>query len=180
MNLSYHFDSFLCEVFDDPVAANGFLQNERKRLLNVDPDVSIKIMSDLGLVACILGKLVEAELLLEKALREFSVTSLDNQSLIRLSLRYAHVLQRQKRFAESNQIIAQAVERCEKEPELQCCLDLAYQRSGQNLFDQGDYQSALRFFDKARQLREGLATDRLNRTLAAIEIVRGAMDLADK
>ena len=175
MEFSYHFNSFLREVYDAPKVAEDYLREERKKIASSDLNLAVRLMSELGNIARILGKLVESELILEKALREFAKTELSESFLMILSLRYAHVLQFQKRFAESNQIISKVIERCENETDLKSNLHLAYQYSGRNLFDQGYYKEALRFFEKAKSLQETSHPKFLRDTLDAINITNSAL-----
>lgn len=172
---AYHFDENLRDVPDCSNTLQKYveiLQQKYKHLKN--PIDQIRAMGELGVYLRQLMKLNEAACIIEEALHLVNHHQLGIKLETQQKIRLAHVYQWQKDFIKSTQLFSDIIESCCQNTELNKYLSFAFQHSGKNLFDQGQYQEALLCFKEALDLRlkNNSPQDQIDSSKLAINVAK--------
>jgi tetratricopeptide (TPR) repeat protein len=113
----------------------------------------VSILGEAGVHLRCLGELKEAEQVLREALRIAVDEQLGIRREVQQKIRLAHVLQDQKKFAQSNALFEEIISVCRTDDEASVYLHFALQHSGKNQFEQNNFSEALALFEEAMELR---------------------------
>lgn len=129
-----------------------------------------------GAMHRILGNFEKAEQLILSAIKLCQKSS-NLRGSIRNKIRLAHVLQSLRRYEESDKIFEEVIKDCVRNSELEGLADFAYQHYGKSLFDRHKYDSAMKIFHYALELRYRKGNlDLVNSTALAIAAVEKRMN----
>ncbi len=168
----FTFDQNLREIPKDPAFITEAVKDLRTELLQeTDPQKRCRMFGELGVYLRTLGKLIEAEAAVAASLKLIQSEKLGVRLETQQRIRFAHILQMQRRFAESSALFDEVLIACEDFREAFDLLDFAWQHTGKNYFDQGKYKEALKAFNKALELRleKESPQDQIDSTKLAIQ-----------
>lgn len=153
-NLGFCFDDNLREVpFSkiDMVKGIEFLKNQSQSTQDNDKDLA-KTYGLIGVYSRIVNNIEDSKKYLSLAI-EMNKQSGNHKSLFVNELRLAHTYQWENNYLKSNKLFEKLKEQSENNSEHNNYLDFVYQHYGKNLFDQSEYQLALKYFEKALRIR---------------------------
>ncbi|HEY0071938.1 MAG TPA: tetratricopeptide repeat protein [Chloroflexia bacterium] len=152
-SFSYHYNSQLREVPDDPLAMRAACAVLASVLRSEDlPSADeLQILGRIGPLYRILGELDLAESYLRQAV-ELAAATGNRQALLSNRLRLAQMLQWRGRIAEADSMFLNCLAECEIEPEVAPYLATACHGYGKSLFEQGRYEEAAAQFRRALDL----------------------------
>lgn len=153
-DVSFHFNEQLREIPNSPEQmqrAVDFLQLQLENTTN-NLRQQLYLYSVIGVYARILGNFQLAYTALTNAI---ALSEQLNDECLKMinELRLAHLYQWQQRYALSDRLFQELLERCSSNPKLEQYLDLVYQHAGKLKFDQGQYELAQHYFEQALALR---------------------------
>ena len=147
-------DDSLRDHANDPEALSQIVKELRSSLLQEkDATKRCELFGELGVALRVLEKPIEAEAALAASLKLVQSAKLGVRLETQQRIRFAHVLQWQRRFSEASALFDEVILACQEFPEAAPLLAFAHQHSGKNHFDQGKFKEALADFEKALALR---------------------------
>jgi tetratricopeptide (TPR) repeat protein len=149
-SFSYHYDSRLREVPDDPLAMRVACAVLASVLRSEDlpPTDELQLLGRIGPLYRMLGELDLAESYLSRAVELAAVTG-NRHALLSNRLRLAQVLQWRGRIVEADSMFLNCLSECEMQPELTLHNAAACHGYGKSLFEQGRYEEAAAQFRRA-------------------------------
>jgi tetratricopeptide (TPR) repeat protein len=152
-SFSYHYNSQLREVPDDPLAMRAACAVLASVLRSEDlPSADeLQILGRIGPLYRILGELDLAESYLSRAV-ELAASTGNRELLVSNKVRLAQVLQWRGRIAEADSMFLNCLAECEMEPELAPYMAAACHGYGRSLFEQGRYEEAAAQFKRALEI----------------------------
>ncbi|MDY7223264.1 tetratricopeptide repeat protein [Halalkalibacterium halodurans] len=153
-NLDFYFDDNLREV---PVSTIDLIKGiEFKKKQSHSPQDNeeelAKTYGLIGVYSRIVNKIEDSKKYLSLAI-EMNIQSGNHKSLFVNELRLAHTYQWETNYYKSNKLFKKLKEQSESDTEHSNYLDSVYQHYGKNLFDQSEYQLALKYVKKALRIR---------------------------
>ncbi|MGZ3775840.1 MAG: GNAT family N-acetyltransferase [Pseudobdellovibrionaceae bacterium] len=145
----------------------------------------VNLQGEIGVYLRSLQLLEEAEAALQEVLEIIKKNDLGLRKEIQNKIRLAHVFQEAKKFKQSNFLFAEIIRLCRTVDELSPLLHFALQHAGKNEFDQGQYNSAVQYFEEALLLRQKKSAplDQIESTQAALarakEVIAQKRPLSD-
>jgi tetratricopeptide (TPR) repeat protein len=167
----FFFDENLREVPADPIAFKTYIEELEMMLAHTTEMKSrVHLLGEIGVMYRTLGQLHRAEENIQHALQIVQDHHLGIKSEVQQKIRLAHVYQWQKRFSESDQLFSEVIALCRQDSMANDYLHFALQHAGKNLFDQGLYYEALKFFEEALKIRmqNKASQDQIDSTAEAI------------
>ncbi|SIT81761.1 tetratricopeptide repeat protein [Edaphobacillus lindanitolerans] len=161
-NLDYHFDENLREV---PVSRTDMLcyvkhlKSRSEQICENDEELA-GTYSLIGVYSRMLGHMEDSKKYLRLAIG-MNNRSGDLERLFVNELRLAYAYQWEHDYLRSNELFEKLMVQSETDREHRIYQDFVYQHHGKNLFDQGDYQSALTYFERALGIRQEKANEEL-------------------
>lgn len=171
-------DERLRDIPCDPEGLKQYIGELTESLKSAtEPKSQVKLLGEIGVHLRSLEKLEEAGFKLQEALKIIEKNQLGIKLEMQQKIRWAHVLQWQGLFEDSNQLFHDIISVCRNDSEARIYLDFALQHSGKNLFEQKKYAEALAQFEEALKLRKDRSapSDQIESTRFAIEITQKAM-----
>ncbi len=161
-DLTYKFDKGLRDVPCSPSDVKLYIEELLGKLEIVQSaEETVKILGEAGPYSRLIGELDQADDLLTEAMVYIEKEQMPVNLWLVNSLRLAHVYQWQKRFELSDFMFEECLDACKTENSLQTYLHFALQHTGKNLFDQYDYESALKAFEEALEIRKKIGDETL-------------------
>lgn len=153
-DLTYSFDKNLREVLNCRADAESACR-ELQSAIESDTDIDSKarLLAKLGVYIRMLGGVEESARYLSESLQLLEHNGAPLVRLIAARLRLAHVFQWQQCFPECNQLFISCIEESKTLNDQGEMLSFALQHQGKNLFDQKEYDAALKCFYDSMMIR---------------------------
>ncbi|MCB0420293.1 MAG: hypothetical protein KDD61_04820 [Bdellovibrionales bacterium] len=175
-NIPYNMSFSFCNNLRETAIDENEMINGVNYLLDClektkDPFHQAHLKSHIGVYQRILGHLDQSLENLESALHYFEKTE-DDLKILVTKIRLAHTYQWLKSFQKADELLSSALELSQSNIRFQSHIDFVLQHYGKLRFEQGLYQQAKEFFEKALYLRKNKNIDELTKsTEFALKIV---------
>ena len=169
---AFSFDENLQEIPNSVKDFNAYIEEVESKLGIIETKERQQALALLGVACRIIRRLDQAEAYLLESLELCSPDNIVSQ--INAKTRLAHVYQWKRLFSSSNSIFSDIESNLLAKANNQTIIATYWQHRGKNEFDQGNFDKALFYFEKALELRsKGYgAPDQLESTKDAIHITK--------
>jgi putative (di)nucleoside polyphosphate hydrolase len=171
----FYFDENLRGRARDPEYLNKYIQRmQEEALVLVAPKSRMSLFGEMGVFLRSADRFDEAEEVLKEALVIAQQSKLGLGFEVQQKIRLAHVYQEMKDFELGDELFLECLTLCETNESLAHYLPFTLQHYGKSLFDQGKYQEALNYFERALVLRikSKASQDQIDSTQLAIQITK--------